>query len=154
MSRLKSGDYFIHDIRQTRVLPGQWFDFIMEAARKDGVKTDIVIPLDPGPGAKFTNGFLTKQISSAGFFVKQMRSQGSKIDRFKPFASMVMNGGIQILKNCATDYENGIINDLTFFITSLSLLIVGRENVRVARQDMMTFVTQQQMPLRQLLLLK
>lgn len=119
MSRLKSGDYFIHDIRQTRILPGQWFDFIMEAAQKDGVKTDIIIPLDPGPGAKFTNGFLTKQISASGFFVKQMRSQGSKIDRFKPFASMVMNGGIQILKNCATDYENGVINDLTFFYNQL-----------------------------------
>ncbi|MNG28325.1 hypothetical protein D3C84_1135740 [compost metagenome] len=51
--------------------------------------------------------------------MKQLRSQGAKIDRFKPFASMVMNCGMQILKNCATDYENGIFNDLTFFYNQL-----------------------------------
>ena len=119
MSYLKSGDYFIHDIRQTRILPGQWFDFIFEAAQRDGRKVDIIIPLDPGPGARFTNGFLTKQLSSSGFYVKQMRSQGAKIDRFKPFASIVMNGGMHILKNCATDYENGITNDLTFVYNQL-----------------------------------
>lgn len=119
MSLLKSGDYFIHDIRQTRVLPGQWLDFILEAAQRDGVKTDIIIPLDPGPGAKFTNSILSKDISSSGYFVRQMRSQGGKIDRFKPFASMVMNGGMQILKNCATDYENGVVNDLAFFYNQL-----------------------------------
>jgi len=119
MSRLKSGDYFIHDIRQTRILPGEWLEFILAAAAEDGPKTDIVIPLDPGPGAKFTNTILSKQISSAGYYVRQMRSQGTKIDRFKPFASMVMNGGMRILKNCATDYENGIYNDLTFVYNQL-----------------------------------
>lgn len=115
MSKLKSGDYFIHDIRRTRVLPGQWYDFIMEAALQDGNKVSIVLPLDPGPGAKFANNFLSKEISAAGFYVKQMRAQGRKADRFKPFASMVMNGGMQILRNCGTDYENQIFNDLNFF---------------------------------------
>ena len=119
MSRLKSGDYFIHDIRQTRILPGEWLDFVLDAAKDDGVKTTIILPLDPGPGAKFTNQVLTKQISEAGYMVRQMRSQGGKIDRFKPFASMVMNGGMQILKNCATDYENGIYNDNTFYYNQL-----------------------------------
>ena len=32
---------------------------------------------------------------------------------------MVMNGGMYILKNCATDYENGIYNDLSFFYNQL-----------------------------------
>lgn len=119
MSRLKSGDYFIHDIRQTRVLPGEWFDFIIDAAMVDGPGCTIVLPLDPGAGAKFANNFLSKQLSAAGFFVKQMRAQGKKIDRFKPFASMVMNGGMKILKNCATDFENGIVNDNTFYYNQL-----------------------------------
>ncbi|MNQ71094.1 Terminase-like family protein [compost metagenome] len=115
MSRLKDGNYFIHDIRRTRILPGEWLDFILEAAYEDGNKTDIVIPLDPGPGAKFTNTFLAKDLSSSGFYVRQLRAQGRKADRFKPFASMVMNGGMQILANCGTDYENNIVNDLGFF---------------------------------------
>lgn len=119
MSRLKSGDYFIHDIRQTRILPGEWLNFIMQAAYEDGKHVDIIIPIDPGAGAKFANSFLSKQISAAGYFVRQLRAQGRKADRFRPFASMVMNGGMQILKNCATDYENGIYNDNTFFYNQL-----------------------------------
>lgn len=119
MSRLKNGDFFIHDIRQARLLPGEWLDFILEAAREDGQKCSIILPIDPGAGAKFANSVLSKQISEAGFFVRQMRTQGKKADRFKPFASMVMNGGMRILKNCATDYENGIFNDLTFFYNQI-----------------------------------
>nr|DAH57107.1 MAG TPA: Large subunit terminase [Caudoviricetes sp.] len=119
MSRLKCGDYFIHDIRQTRILPGEWLEFIMQAAVEDGKHVDIIIPIDPGAGAKFANDFLSKQISAAGYYVRQLRAQGKKADRFRPFASMVMNGGMQILKNCATDYENGIYNDLSFFYNQL-----------------------------------
>jgi hypothetical protein len=32
---------------------------------------------------------------------------------------MVMNGGMQILKNCGTDFENNVINDLNFFYKEL-----------------------------------
>lgn len=136
MSRLKDGSYFIHDIRQTRVLPGEWLDFIMEAAHQDGPKVNIIIPLDPGPGAKFTNSFLTKEISSAGFFVKQMRAQGRKADRFKPFASIVMNGGMKILKNCATDYENGVVNDLSFFYNQLEVFDGARRSGESGHDDL------------------
>ena len=119
MSRLKDGNYFIHDLRQTRVLPGEWMEFILDAAIEDGKGVDIVIPLDPGAGAKFSNMILAKDLSAAGFYVKQLRAQGKKADRFKPFASMVMNGGMQILSNCGTDYENGVYNDLNFFYRQL-----------------------------------
>lgn len=119
MSRLRDGNYFIHDIRRTRVLPGEWMDFILEAAQDDGKKVDIIIPLDPGAGAKFANMFLAKDLSSSGYYVRQMRAQGRKADRFKPFASMVMNGGMQILRNCGTDYENQVVNDLNFFYREL-----------------------------------
>lgn len=119
MSRLKDGNYFIHDIRRTRILPGEWLEFILEAAYQDGPKVDIVIPLDPGPGAKFANSSLAKDLSSCGFYVRQLRAQGRKADRFKPFSSMVMNGGMQIYMNCGTDYENKITNDLGFFYREL-----------------------------------
>lgn len=119
MSRLKDGNYFIHDVRRTRVLPGEWMDFILDAACEDGKSVDIIIPLDPGAGAKFANMFLAKDLSSSGFYVRQLRAQGRKADRFKPYASMVMNGGMQILMNCGTDYENQIHNDLGFFYREL-----------------------------------
>lgn len=134
ISKLKSGDYFIHDVRQTRILPGEWLDFILEAAREDGPRVDIQIPLDPGAGAAFANKVLAKEIAAAGFFVRQMRSQGAKIDRFRPFASMVMNGGMRILKNCCSDYENGIFNDNTFYYNQLEAFD-GRRGARKRGED-------------------
>lgn len=117
MSKLKDGNYFIHDIRRTRILPGDWMGFIMEAAILDGSKVDIVLPLDPQ--TRYSNTFISKELSSKGFYVRQYAAKGSKEDRFKPFSSIVMNGGMQILRNCGTDYENGIQNDLNFFYKEL-----------------------------------
>lgn len=136
MSRLKDGNYFIHDIRRTRVLPGEWLAFILEAAMQDGNKVNIILPLDPGPGAKFTNSFLTKEISSQGFYVKQMRAQGRKADRFKPFASITMNGGMQILENCGVDYENGIYNDNNFFYRELEAFDGTRRSGESGHDDL------------------
>lgn len=117
MSKLKDGNYFIHNVRRIRILPGEWMDFILEAAIEDGTKVDIVLPLDPQ--TRYSNSFLAKDLSSKGFYVRQFKATGKKEDRFKPFASIVMNGGMQILRNCGFDYENGIKNDLNFFYTEL-----------------------------------
>lgn len=117
MSKLKDGNYFIHDIRRTRILPGEWLEFILEAAYEDGAKVDIVLPLDPQ--TRYSNSFLSKDLSERGFYVRQFKATGKKEDRFKPFASMVMNGGFQILRNCGYDYENGILGDLNFFYKEL-----------------------------------
>jgi predicted phage terminase large subunit-like protein len=117
MSKLKDGNYFIHDIRRTRVLPGNWMQFILDSAMEDGSKVDIVLPLDPQ--TRYSNTFISKDLSSRGFYVRQFAAAGKKAERFKPFSSMVMNGGMQILRNCGTDYENDITNDLNFFYKEL-----------------------------------
>lgn len=117
LSKLKDGNYFIHDIRRTRILPGDWLDFILESAYEDGAKVDIVLPLDPQ--TRYSNSFIAKDLSAKGFYVRQFKAVGKKEDRFKPFASMVMNGGVQILRNCGNDYENKIFNDLNFFYKEL-----------------------------------
>lgn len=117
MSKLKDGNYFIHDIRRTRILPGEWMKFILDAAMEDGSKVDIVLPLDPQ--TRYSNAFIAKELSSKGFYVRQFNSSGKKEDRFKPFSSICQNGGMQILRNCGTDYENGIYNDLNFFYKEL-----------------------------------
>jgi predicted phage terminase large subunit-like protein len=117
MSKLKDGNYFIHDIRRTRILPGDWMDFILAAAVEDGSKVDIVLPLDPQ--TRYSNSFIAKDLSSKGFFVRQFKATGKKEDRFKPFSSITMNGGMQILRNCGHDYANGIYNDLNFYYKEL-----------------------------------
>jgi len=117
MSKLRDGSYFIHDIRRTRILPGEWMTFILESAMEDGSGVDIILPLDPQ--TRYSNSFIAKDLSSKGFYVRQFKAVGKKEDRFKPFASIVMNGGMSILRNCGTDYENGISNDLNFFYKEL-----------------------------------
>jgi predicted phage terminase large subunit-like protein len=119
MSKLKNGEYFIHDIQRTRIRFGDWENFVIDNANKDGTKVDIIIPVDPNPAAQAATTMLAREISAAGFFVKTIRSNKSKIDRFRPFASFTMNGGMNILKNCAIDYENKIYNDLSFFYKEL-----------------------------------
>lgn len=126
MSKLKDGNYFIHDIRRTRILPGEWMDFILESAIEDGPSVELVLPLDPQ--TRYSNSFLSKDLSAKGYYVRQFQATGKKQERFKPFASMVMNGGIQILRNCGTDFENGISNDLNFFYRELESYEGGRSS--------------------------
>lgn len=119
LSKLKNGEYFIHDVQRIRIRFGQWADFVLENARRDGNKVDIILPIDPNPAAKAATQMMARQISEEGFFVRTMKASGKKIDRFRPFASFTMNGGMNILKNCGTDYENKVYNDLKFFYNEL-----------------------------------
>ena len=114
MSKLKDGTYFIHDIRRTRIRFGDWAKFVIESSYDD-VKTDVLLPIDPNPAAAAATAMLARELSEAGLYVRKMKASSKKVDRFRPFASMCMNGGVKILTNCATDYENKIYNDLNFF---------------------------------------
>jgi len=114
VSKLKNGDYFVHDIQRTRIRFGDWKDFILKNAIADGYGVDIVIPLDPGAAAKAATGMLTREISEEGFRVRTMSTTKSKLDRFRPVSSLAQNGHITFLKNCGTDHENKIYNDLNF----------------------------------------
>jgi predicted phage terminase large subunit-like protein len=119
MSKLKDGTYFIHDVQRIRIKFGDWKNFIVTNANQDGPKTEIILPIDPNPAAKAATMLLAREVTEEGFFVRTMKASGKKIDRFRPFASMCMNGGIRILKNCGTDHENKIFNDLGFFYKEL-----------------------------------
>lgn len=134
MSKLKDGNYFIHDIRRTRILPGDWMKFILDAALADGPKVEIVLPLDPQ--TRYSNTFISKDLSSKGFHVRQFKTTGHKEDRFKPFTSIVMNGGMQILKDCGADYENGVYDDLNFFYKELESYEGGKRSSGSRHDDL------------------
>lgn len=134
-SRLKSGDYFIHEVQRIRIRPGEWKKFILDNAERDGSRVDIVIPLDPGAAARFANKTLATEISEAGYFVRQMKSSTRKVDRFRPVASLIENGSMQILKNCGYDYENNITGDLGFFYNELEQF-TGKRNTGQVHDDL------------------
>lgn len=115
MSKLKNGDYFIHEVERTRIGVGEWASHILKNALRDGKKVDIVIPLDPGASARFANSQLKKEIISEGYFVREFKATGDKLNRFRPVAAFINNGYMHILKDCGQDPENDICNDLNFF---------------------------------------
>lgn len=134
MSKLSNGEYFIHDVQRTRIRFGDWKKFVLENALRDGPDVDIVLPIDPNPAAKAATQMLSREIAEQGYFVRNMRASSKKVDRFRPFASFVMNGGMSILKGCATDHENKIVNDLGFFYTELETF-TGERNTGTRHDD-------------------
>lgn len=119
MSKLKDGSYFIHDVQRIRIRHGEWVKFILDNAELDGRHVDIIVPIDPNPMAQRASDLMFREVIERGYFVRQFKASGSKVDRFRPFASMVMNRGVKILTHCATDFENEIENDLSFFYQEL-----------------------------------
>lgn len=128
ISKLRNGDYFIHDIQRTRIRFGQWEEFVLGNALRDGKKVDIILPIDPNPAAKAATQMLAKSIAEHGYYVRTMKASGKKVDRFRPFASFTMNGGMNILKNCATDFDNKVYNTLSFFYNELEAFTGERKS--------------------------
>lgn len=115
ISKLRSGDYFIHEVQRTRIGVEDWASFILSNASKDGRSCDIIIPLDPGASAKFANSEIKKSILTQGYVVREMKASSDKLNRFRPVAAFINNGFMHILKDCGYDLENHIESDLNFF---------------------------------------
>lgn len=114
MSKLKNGQYFIHDIRRCRIRFGDWKRWILENAMMDGKHVDVILPIDPNPAAKAATSMLATDLSSEGLYVRTFKSCSSKLDRFRPLSSAAQNGGVRVLRGCGYDLENKIEADLKF----------------------------------------
>lgn len=136
VSKLRNGDYFVHDVQRTRILFGDWHKFVMDNAKRDGKNTEILIPLDPGASAKVATSILTRAIGEMGYTVRTVKTTQSKLDRFRPFSSLAMNGHIKFRKNCGNDYENKIENDNRFFFRELEAFNGLRRGGEMGHDDM------------------
>lgn len=141
ISRLKSGQYFVHDVRRTRILFGDWEKFILDNAAQDGRDCEIVVPLDPGVHAKMATGFLTRSLSEKGYRVRTMKSSQSKLDRFRPFSSLAMNGHVTFLKGAGTDLENNIERDNNFVYKELEAFNGQRRSGESGHDDMVDAIS-------------
>lgn len=115
MSKLRDGTYFIHDVRRTRIRAGDWLKWVLEVSADDTNSTDIILPIDPNPAAAWAAQQFAIELSGHGFYVRKFKASGKKIDRSRPFASALLNGGVRILKDCGIDYENDHRDTLNFF---------------------------------------
>ena len=119
MGKLKNGNYVILDITRTRITFGDWLDHILENAGRDGFNTEIILPEDPNPQSKAATTLLVRAINEHGYVCKMRRAPAGKLDSFRPFAASVELGIVQIVKNCANDYWNKIVNNNDFFYNEL-----------------------------------
>lgn len=135
VSKLKNGNYFIHDVQKTRIRFGDWKNFILQNAARDGVDVDIILPQDPGAAAKAATSILTREISEEGYRVRIISTTKSKLDRFRPVSSLSQNGHVVALKNCGTDHENKIHNDNNFWYKELESFTGERKRGETGHDD-------------------
>ena len=137
MGRLKdSGEYVILEATRTRITFGQWLDHILDHAKRDGFKTEIVLGEDPNPAAKASIKLLAKQIIEAGYIAKTHRSSSGKLDAFRPFAASAELGVISIVDNCGQDYWNKIVSNNDFYHKELENFDGTRKGGEAGHDDL------------------
>jgi len=141
MSKLKKGGYFIHEVVRKRMLFGDWESFVLENGARDGMDVDIIIPLDPGAAAKASTSLFTRAISERGYRVRTLKTSKSKLDRFRPFSSLAMNGHVQFLKGCAYDLENNIQSNNGFMYKELEAFNGLRKTGESGHDDMVDAIS-------------
>lgn len=119
MGKLKTGDYVILEMTRHRIRFGEWQSHILELAKRDGVKCEIVIPSDPNPSAKANAISLARSICEAGFHATTKRSSEGKLESFKPFSAACQLGVVSFVENCGIDYWNKIDGENEFIYNEM-----------------------------------
>lgn len=141
MRKMKNGDYVIDDVRRIRIRHGDWFNFVIKCSQDDPPSTVYYIPEDPNPSAKRASMLFARELAEAGLYVKRIKTNKSKLDRFRPFSSMAQNSGVKFLANCGIDYENGITNDLKFVYAELENFTGQRKRGEAGHDDLVDAIS-------------
>jgi len=100
---------------------------ILAIAADDGTGVDISIPSDPNSAAKAAATMMVSEIASNGFYARARPSNKSKVDRFRPFASVAEHGLVDIVKGCTDDLENKTFSDNNPYYGELEKFDGGRK---------------------------
>lgn len=124
MAKMRNGEYIVLDVKRTRIRYGDWEKFIVENALYDSEKyphktPTILLPQDPNPAAQAATSMLIRSLADQGLYAQKIRASSSKLDRFRPFSACAQNGGVKFVRDCGTDYENGIKDTNEFIYKEL-----------------------------------
>lgn len=136
MRKMKNGDYIIDDVRRCRIRHGQWEEFVVSCWEDDPPNTEHIIPQDPGVAAARATQLFCKRLAELGIYTKKEKTNKSKLDRFRPFAACAENRGIKMLANCATDLENNIKDDNSFYYKELEVFTGQRKRGESGHDDL------------------
>ena len=142
MRKLKNGLYVIDDVVRTRIRVGDWEDFVLTCSYKDPIRTDYIIPQDPGAAAERAVKGFVRGLAEKGLYVKKTKvTNRGKLDRFRPFASIAQNDGVLFMSNCGNDLENGKVNELEFVYKELESFTGERKRSEVGHDDMVDCIS-------------
>ncbi|HFC3477211.1 TPA: phage terminase large subunit, partial [Neisseria gonorrhoeae] len=99
----EDGRYIIANVVRGRYGADERDRILRNTAQKDGVKTKISIPQDPGQAGKSQTLYLTRQL--AGFSVSAGPESGDKVTRAGPFAAQVNIGNVMVLDDGTWDTD-------------------------------------------------
>lgn len=136
MRKMKNGDYVIDDIRRCRIRHGQWESFVLECYEDDPFGVEYIIPQDPGPAAQRATQLFCRRLAELGIATKKEKTNKSKLDRFRPFASVAENGGVFVLSNCGWDKENDIKSSNDFYYKELETFTGERKRGESGHDDL------------------
>lgn len=141
MHKLKDGRYCIADVVRHRIRVGDWTSFVLDAAKDDPADTTYYLPQDPGPSAKRAMELFARELAEKGMYTRKLTTNQKKLERFRPFSSMAQNSGVVVIKGCATDLENKVYNDNTFFYKELEVFTGIRKRGEMGHDDMVDCVS-------------
>ncbi|HFB8880409.1 TPA: phage terminase large subunit, partial [Neisseria gonorrhoeae] len=108
----EDGRYIIANVVRGRYGADERDRILRNTAQKDGVKTKISIPQDPGQAGKSQTLYLTRQL--AGFSVSAGPESGDKVTRAGPFAAQVNIGNVMVLDDGTWDTD-ALIAEMRMF---------------------------------------
>lgn len=114
MSKDAYGTFYIEDVvRFQRQIDGV-LKGIRDTAWQDGLDVTQVVPCDPGQAGKVANKFYVTFLAEAGVStrVEGSNPHANKATRFGPFASVVANGSVKIVKG---DWNRAYLDEVCFF---------------------------------------
>lgn len=141
MSLLKNGRYYIHHVERFRKRFGQHISHVIENAKKDGDHVDIIIPEDPNAAAKeaaiqMTNGIIQEGSQNGMMLrVRRVKTNRSKLDRFRPFSSAAQNGLLHIKEFCGDDHEAKQYNNNNWYYYELERFTGERDRSKEGHDD-------------------
>jgi len=108
----EDGRYIIANVVRGQYGADERDRILRNTAQKDGVKTKVSIPQDPGQAGKSQTLYLTRQL--AGFSVSASPESGDKVTRAEPFAAQVNIGNVMVLDDGTWDTD-ALISEMRMF---------------------------------------
>lgn len=107
----EDGRYIIANVVRGRYGADERDRILRNTAQKDGVKTKISIPQDPGQAGKSQTLYLTRQLAG---FPYPLTESGDKVTRAGPFAAQVNIGNVMVLDDGTWDTD-ALIAEMRMF---------------------------------------